>query len=77
MKTYLAIPAIILGFAAPALAATAYDADGDGKVTLEEVQAVAPNVTEATFEAIDANGDGSLDEAEIADAEAAGVMPKS
>lgn len=62
----------------PALAmgagATDADANGDGLLTVEEVQAVYPEVTAETFSAMDANADGALDENEIEAAQAAGLM---
>ncbi|NIA13127.1 MAG: hypothetical protein GWP08_03525 [Nitrospiraceae bacterium] len=36
------------------------DTNGDGKVTLEELKALAPNMTAERFAHIDANGDGAL-----------------
>ena len=50
------------------------DANGDGILTLDEVQAVHPEVTEETFVTMDANGDGALDDAETTAAEEAGVI---
>ncbi|NUM56962.1 MAG: EF-hand domain-containing protein [Candidatus Hydrogenedentes bacterium] len=45
------------------------DADGDGRVSFDEVKAVFPNITEAKFKARDKNGDGYLspDERVISD----------
>lgn len=36
------------------------DADGDGKVTFEELQAVAPNITREVFDRLDRNKDGVI-----------------
>lgn len=77
MKTLVAPAFAILCLAAPAWAATQLDADGDGRVTLDEVQVVHPDITEEIFTAMDANADGTLDEEEIVAAQNAGVMPDS
>lgn len=62
----------------PALAmsnsAVEVDTNGDGVLSLEEVQAVWPSVTTEDFEKMDANADGSLDDTEIKTAEEAGMM---
>ena len=62
----------------PALAmsdsAVEVDTNGDGVLSLEEVQAVWPSVTTEDFETMDANADGSLDDTEIKTAEEAGMM---
>jgi len=42
------------------------DADASGTLTVAEVTAVMPNVTEAQFKAADTDGDGVLSEAEWA-----------
>ena len=76
MKTYLATTAIILGLAVPALAATKADTNGDGLLTLDEVQTAYPDVTADAFVTMDVNADGALDEDEVAAAQDAGQMPK-
>ncbi|WP_188078193.1 hypothetical protein [Aquicoccus porphyridii] len=62
----------------PALAmgqgATEVDANGDGVLSLEEVQAVYPETTAEDFDAMDLNGDGALDDAEVQAAQDAGLM---
>ncbi|KIC43874.1 hypothetical protein RA28_17825 [Ruegeria sp. ANG-S4] len=58
-------------------AAQSMDADGDGVLTLEEVQAVAPTVDSETFTVMDTNGDGTLDQDEVQVAQDAGVLPPS
>ena len=50
------------------------DADGTGNLSLPELQAVYPALTEEGFTAIDANGDGAVDEAELAAAVEAGTL---
>jgi Ca2+-binding EF-hand superfamily protein len=56
------------------------DANGDGKVTYEELKAVRPQVTEERFKAADKNGDGVLSREDRADTDAtaggAGMLAK-
>lgn len=63
-------PAILASaFATVALAAGAFtevDANADGMVTLEELAAAHPDVTEDQFRAADDNGDGVLSQEEYA-----------
>ncbi|MBD3663460.1 hypothetical protein H9Q16_05970 [Sulfitobacter sp. TSTF-M16] len=51
------------------------DANGDGLLSVTEVQAVYPDVTAEQFSAMDLNADGALDDSEVVAAEEAGVMP--
>jgi hypothetical protein len=68
IKLMLATTAV-LGLAAPALAAAPsfedVDTDGSGAISLSEVQAVAPEVTEADFETFDHDDDGALSQTEF------------
>jgi Ca2+-binding EF-hand superfamily protein len=68
IKLMLATTAV-LGLAAPALAETPafedVDTDGNGAISLSEVQAVAPEVTEADFDTFDHDDDGALSETEF------------
>lgn len=57
------------------LAATPMDADGDGVVSMQEFQTAMPEASPALFDDLDANGDGMLDEAEVSDAQEAGILP--
>ncbi|MEX0306004.1 MAG: hypothetical protein AB3N12_01340 [Ruegeria sp.] len=67
-----------VAFGLPTLvAAQSADVNGDGVLTIEEVQAVAPTVDVETFSAMDANGDGTLDQSEIQVAKEAGILPPS
>lgn len=69
----LSLAAIV---AAGALAAASdVDANGDGLLTIDEVQAVMPDVTAETFTQMDLNADGALDAAEVQAAQDAGLMP--
>ncbi len=72
------LAAIALGAVATGYAmgqAAELDGDGDGLVTYTEMLMVMPDVTEAEFMALDANGDGVLDEQELAVAVDAGLIP--
>ncbi|MDQ2088830.1 hypothetical protein [Marimonas arenosa] len=63
----------------PVLAMTATasetDANGDGLITIEEVQAVYPDVTAEAFSAMDIDGDGALDADEMQAAQTSGQLP--
>lgn len=77
MKSYLFTGLIAGALAAPAFAATALDTNGDGFLTLDEVQAVYPEITADAFSAMDVNADGALDDSEVVAAQDSGLMPKS
>lgn len=74
---------IILALAATALAAPAFaltidadtDANADGLLSLEEMQAALPELTEEMFILIDRTADGLVDADELAEAEAAALLP--
>ncbi|MEI4261179.1 EF-hand domain-containing protein [Roseovarius sp. D0-M9] len=72
--------AFALGMGALATSAFAdmssVDTNGDGMATMDEVQAVYPEMTAEEFSEIDANGDGAIDETEMSDAKEAGLLPK-
>lgn len=76
-KNLALLTAFTLSLPTLALAQSSADADGDGVLTFEEVQAAAPEVDTDTFSAMDANGDGVLDTDEIAIAQEAGLLPPS
>jgi hypothetical protein len=67
MKTILTASAVVLALAAPAWAITVADlgTNGDGLVTIDEVQAAYPDTTDDSFAGLDTNGDGSLDDVEL------------
>ncbi|MDJ0827475.1 MAG: hypothetical protein QNJ16_18430 [Rhodobacter sp.] len=67
--------AAILGLAAAAYAMTDIDANGDGGVSYTEMLAAHPEVSEAAFNDADTDGNGMIDEAELAAARAAGLLP--
>ncbi|WP_372612631.1 hypothetical protein [Aquicoccus sp.] len=50
------------------------DANGDGFLTMQEVQAVNPEITIEDFNSMDSNADGVLDEAEVQAAQDMGLM---
>jgi Ca2+-binding EF-hand superfamily protein len=68
-KTLLIAAATLFGAATPAMAATItfeeVDADSNGEVSLTEIQAVAPDVTEDRFDTFDHDDDGALSETEF------------
>lgn len=75
MRAITIIAATTLAAALPATAQTTYDADGDGNVSLEELQAVIPEITTDTFSTMDADEDGVLSGEELDAAIAAGLLP--
>lgn len=80
MKPAKTIPALIVALitatsASTALAEDGPDMDGDGLLTMDEVVAAWPDVTENAFIAADADANGTLDEAEVAAAVEAGLIP--
>ncbi|NKX45800.1 hypothetical protein [Roseicyclus persicicus] len=50
------------------------DTDGDGLISLAEIQVAMPGMTEAEFLALDSTGDGLLDADELAAAAEAGLI---
>lgn len=66
----LSVPAYAMG-----AGATEVDANGDGILSMAEVQAVYPDVTTEQFSAMDLNADGALDDGEVQAAQEAGLMP--
>ena len=74
-KPFLFFALLSLGTAS-SVAASEPDANGDGVLTIDEVQALYPDVGADGFSAMDLNSDGALDAAEVTAAEEAGLMPK-
>ncbi|GFE51689.1 hypothetical protein So717_34420 [Roseobacter cerasinus] len=73
--TKTAVASIVLLSATTAFAQLAADANGDGVLTIDEVQAAFPDITAESFSTMDLNADGALDEAEVQAAQEAGLMP--
>ena len=75
MTKFIAI-VLGLGFLAnSAIAASEVDANGDGLMTIDEVQAVFPDVTADAFAEADVNDDGALDDAEMVAGQEQGLIP--
>ncbi|MEO9653119.1 MAG: hypothetical protein ABJ360_27680 [Roseobacter sp.] len=74
-RTFTVVGLIAVLLAPAAMAATGADANGDGVLTIDEVQAVMPDITADAFNTMDLNADGALDSAEIEAAQDAGLMP--
>jgi Ca2+-binding EF-hand superfamily protein len=51
------------------------DADGDGLISLDELTAAYPDITEDLFVTLDADASGALDADELAAAKQAGLLP--
>jgi Ca2+-binding EF-hand superfamily protein len=76
--------AILLGMGAAANSAIAMsegtaqiDTNGDGVMTIDEVQAVFPDVTAEAFAEIDADNDGALSDEEMVSGQEQGLIPAS
>ncbi len=69
---FVILPALL---ATPLLAETPLvDADGNGTYSYNEITAAHPEVSEDAFAEMDANGDGEIDEDELAMAKDAGML---
>lgn len=69
------LTAFVLSLPALAWADSKADANGDGVLTIDEVQAAFPEVNAEVFSSMDANADGMLDQDEVAAAQQAGLIP--
>ncbi|TNJ40859.1 EF-hand domain-containing protein [Phaeobacter sp. B1627] len=78
MKTFaLTTAAVVTLAAAPAMAAgfaSEVDADGNGSLSLEELQMAYPALTEETFVRIDLDADGEASVEEVTAAQDAGLL---
>ena len=54
---------------------TEIDVNGDGVMTIDELQAAYPEMDAETFSAIDANKDGAIDDAEMIAGQERGLVP--
>ncbi|KUP94353.1 EF-hand domain-containing protein [Tritonibacter horizontis] len=73
----LTAAALAVFAAAPVMAsnfAAAVDADGNGSLSLEELQIAFPELTEDTFLQIDADADGEASMEEVTAAQDAGLL---
>ena len=51
------------------------DSNGDGLMTIDEVQAVFPDVSPEAFAEVDTNDDGAIDDAEMVAGQEQGLIP--
>ncbi|MDF0602482.1 EF-hand domain-containing protein [Psychromarinibacter sp. C21-152] len=51
------------------------DADGDGALSLSEIQSLYPEVTGETFDSADTDADGVISPEELATAQEMGLLP--
>lgn len=77
MKKVTLAAALMIAGVSTAMAQDMIDTNEDGMITLDEVIAVYPDVTEEAFTQADTNGDGVLDADELAAAQEAGILPMS
>lgn len=75
LLTLLAVPLAAAPVWAMGEAMTEVDGNGDGMLSVEEVQAAWPEISTDDFLAMDANADGLLDADEVAAAQEGGVLP--
>ncbi|MFT6025187.1 MAG: hypothetical protein ACI9PY_003321 [Ascidiaceihabitans sp.] len=75
MTKFTTLTLLAITIPAFAMAQASADTNGDGVLTLDEVQAVYPDVTADSFAGMDLNADGALDGDEVAAAQEAGLMP--
>ena len=78
MKKVLITALTLTGLSLPSLSFAAnLDANGDGVMTIEEVQAMFPDVTAEAFSAMDTDSDGVLNADETLAGQDAGLIPKT
>lgn len=74
-KLVLVLGAVLALGATQAMAQTVVsDTDGNGTYSFEELKAAYPDLNEATFTAVDVNGDGQVDADELQAAREAGTL---
>ena len=64
MRLTIATLAAVIALPAMAQDMATMDTDADGMLSMEEMTASMPDMTEETFTSVDTNADGMLDEAE-------------
>lgn len=74
--SFAALIALLAAGAASALSEK-IDTDGDGLASLAEIQAAYPDVSEDLFAETDLDGDGYIDDEEMAAAVTAELLPAS
>jgi len=77
MKTLMLSTTILASLMATSLAAAQVDANGDGLLTMDEVNTAYPEIKAEEFAVMDINADGVLDTSEVAAAQDAGLIPKT
>lgn len=78
MKNAILTALTVTGLMLPTLSVAAdLDANGDGVMTIEEVQGMFPDVTPEAFSAMDTDADGVLSAEEALAGQDAGLMPKT
>ena len=75
MKKGLIATSLVFATSAAVASVAKLDTDGDGVASFTELLAVFPTMTEETFQAADANGDGVVDDAELVAAQQGGLIP--
>lgn len=70
----VAVAAFPAGVALAQSALADMDADGNGTLSITELQTVYTTLDEAGFTAVDTNADGAVDEAELTAAQTAGTL---
>lgn len=73
----LTLPVLLLASAGPAFAEEVADINKDGVLTLDEVQAVWPDISIDTFLYLDRDGDGLLGPEEIVVAREEGLLAEA
>lgn len=76
MFTRATLTIAVLSLSTAAFAMSDADANGDKMLTLDEMKAAYPEISEDQFMQADADSDGVLSEQELSDATQAGVLPK-